>query len=133
MRANSSKSSSTSSARIGPIVTSSSERSTIRGCCHVHAVATSTRHDVDRARSDGFTRGTVTATEPAASEPVEPMDWLARFAELLGVDAPDQATVDALLELAGVAAHASQRTAAPIACFFVGRAGVDPAAALDRA
>ncbi len=64
--------------------------------------------------------------------PTEPMDWVARFAEVLGVEAPDQATVDTLLELAGVAAHASQRTAAPIACYLVGRAGADPAVALDR-
>jgi len=71
-------------------------------------------------------------TEPAASDPVDPMDWVARFAEALGVEPPDQATVDTLLELAGVAAHASQRTAAPIACYLVGRAGADAAAALDR-
>ena len=83
--------------------------------------------------ADGFTRGTVTSsTEPAASEPVEPTEWLARFAELLGVEAPDQATIDALLDLAGVAAHASQRTAAPIACYLVGRAGADVAAALEQ-
>jgi len=60
------------------------------------------------------------------------MDWVARFAEALGVEPPDQATVDTLLELAGVAAHASQRTAAPIACYLVGRAGADAAVALDR-
>jgi hypothetical protein len=57
---------------------------------------------------------------------------VARFAEVLGVEAPDQATVDTLLELAGVAAHASQRTAAPIACYLVGRAGADAADALER-
>jgi hypothetical protein len=76
----------------------------------------------------------VTATtEPADSDPVDPMEWLARFAELLGVEVPDQATVETLLELAGVAAHASQRTAAPIACYLVGRAGADAAAALEQA
>jgi hypothetical protein len=60
-------------------------------------------------------------------------EWIESFASMLGVDAPDEATVDTLLELAGVAAHASERTAAPIACFLVGRAGVDPADALARA
>lgn len=60
------------------------------------------------------------------------MDWVARFAEVLGTEAPDQATVDTLLELAGVAAHASQRMAAPIACYLVGRAGADASAALQR-
>jgi hypothetical protein len=62
-----------------------------------------------------------------------PAAWLAAFAERLGVEPPDEATVDALLELAGVAAHASARQAAPIACWLVGRAGLDPAAAIATA
>ena len=41
--------------------------------------------------------------------------------------------MDTLLELAGVAAHASERTAAPIACWLVGRAGLAPAAARELA
>lgn len=60
-------------------------------------------------------------------------EWIAAFAERIGVDPPDAATVEALLELAGVAAHASERIAAPIACWLVGRAGIDPAAALEAA
>jgi hypothetical protein len=51
--------------------------------------------------------------------------WLAAFAERLGVAAPDESTVEHLLALAGTAAHASERTAAPIACWLVGIAGVD--------
>lgn len=51
-------------------------------------------------------------------------EWIAAFAERLGTEAPDQATIDALLDLAGVAAHASERIAAPIACYLIGRAGV---------
>ena len=51
-------------------------------------------------------------------------EWIAAFAERLGMDAPDEATIDALLELAGVAAHASERIAAPIACYLIGRAGI---------
>ena len=51
-------------------------------------------------------------------------EWLAGFAEKLGVDLPDPDTIDGLLELAGAAAHASERTAAPIACYLAGRAGV---------
>jgi Domain of unknown function (DUF6457) len=58
-----------------------------------------------------------------------PQEWLAAFAARLGVDAPDPDTVDELLALAGTAAHASERTAAPIACWLVGRAGLDPAEA----
>ena len=60
-------------------------------------------------------------------------DWLADFAQKLGVGVPDDATMNALLELAGVAAHASERTAAPIACYLVGRAGVSCEAALQAA
>jgi hypothetical protein len=63
----------------------------------------------------------------------EPEDWLAAFAAALGVEAPDAVEVEALLDLAGVAAHASARTAAPIAAYLVGRAGLDPATALERA
>jgi hypothetical protein len=63
----------------------------------------------------------------------DPSDWLASFADRLGVEPPDQATVDTLLELAGVAAHASARTAAPIAAYLVGRAGLAPAGGLDLA
>lgn len=51
-------------------------------------------------------------------------EWVAAFAAQLGVEAPDDATVEALLDLAGVAAHSSERIAAPLACFLIGRAGV---------
>jgi hypothetical protein len=51
-------------------------------------------------------------------------EWIAEFARRLGVEPPDEATTTALLDLAGVAAHASERIAAPIACWLLGRAGV---------
>ena len=60
-------------------------------------------------------------------------EWIAAFAAKLGVDAPDDATIETLLDLAGVAAHASERIAAPIACYLVGRAGLDPTTALAQA
>ncbi len=60
-------------------------------------------------------------------------EWIDAFAERLGVDAPDAATIETLLDLAGVAAHASERVAAPIACWMVGRAGVAPTEALATA
>jgi hypothetical protein len=53
-------------------------------------------------------------------------EWIAAFAADLGVDTPDAATVETLLDLAGTAAHASERTAAPIACYLVGLAGARP-------
>lgn len=60
-------------------------------------------------------------------------EWLDRFAAALGVEPPDDATVRTLLSLAGNAAHASERTAAPIACWLAARSGLDPATALARA
>jgi hypothetical protein len=68
-----------------------------------------------------------------AADLTDPGRWIAAFARRLGVDPPDRATVDELLELAGVAAHASARTAAPIACWLAGRAGLPPAEALPLA
>lgn len=60
-------------------------------------------------------------------------EWIATFAARLGVDPPDEDTVATLLDLAGVAAHASERTAAPIACWLAGRVGTPPADALATA
>ncbi len=56
-------------------------------------------------------------------------EWIASFAARLGVAPPDDETVETLLALAGVAAHASERTAAPISCYLIGRAGIDPSEA----
>jgi hypothetical protein len=53
-------------------------------------------------------------------------EWIGAFADALGVGAPDAETVETLLALAGTAAHASERTAAPIACYLVGLAGAAP-------
>lgn len=60
-------------------------------------------------------------------------DWLDGFAHALGLDAPDEDTIDKLLNLAGVAAHDSERIAAPIACWMIGVAGIDPPEALALA
>ena len=60
-------------------------------------------------------------------------EWIADFASVLGVDAPSQETIDQLLELAGVAAHSSERIAAPIACWLIGKAGLEPTAAIETA
>ena len=50
-------------------------------------------------------------------------EWIGGFAAALGAEAPDEATTGELLELAAVAAHASERIAAPIACYLAGRDG----------
>jgi pyruvate/2-oxoacid:ferredoxin oxidoreductase alpha subunit len=60
-------------------------------------------------------------------------EFLDAFAAELGVDAPDEATVEQLLALAAEAAHASERTAAPIVCWLAARAGATPGAALAAA
>jgi hypothetical protein len=62
-------------------------------------------------------------------------EWIEHFAGQLGVEAPDAATIEALLAVAADAAHSSERTAAPIACYLVGRAGAttDQALAAARA
>jgi len=56
-------------------------------------------------------------------------EWIRRFAVELGVTEPTDQEIDDLLDLAGVAARASTRTAAPISCWLVGRAGLESEAA----
>jgi Domain of unknown function (DUF6457) len=60
-------------------------------------------------------------------------EWVAAFAAAAGVEPPAADDSDILLELAGVAAHASERTAAPITCWIAAKAGLTPAAALALA
>ena len=57
--------------------------------------------------------------------------WLDAYAERLGVAPPTREEFAALLDLAGVAAHASQRVAAPLACWLAARADVAPTRALE--
>lgn len=59
--------------------------------------------------------------------------WLADYAAALGVEPPTTDQIDQLLTLAGVAAHASRRQAAPIATWLAARSGLDPAEAIERA
>lgn len=54
-------------------------------------------------------------------------EWIAAFAAEAGVSAPSDDEVQQLLALAGIAAHASERTAAPISCWIAARAGLSPA------
>jgi hypothetical protein len=50
-------------------------------------------------------------------------EWLTAFADQIGVAAPDREQMDDVLRLAAIAAHASERIAAPIACYLAGIAG----------
>jgi hypothetical protein len=60
-------------------------------------------------------------------------DWINAFASRLGIDAPTPAEFSTLLDLAGEAAHSSERVAAPVACWVAARAGVSPEEALETA
>lgn len=76
-----------------------------------------------------------TYDRPMTDHPSPPSgtEWVTRFAQELGLEPLEPAVIDALLDLAGVAAHTSERWAAPLTCYLVGRAGVDPLTALERA
>jgi hypothetical protein len=52
-------------------------------------------------------------------------DWLAAYADKLGVPAPTKDELKAVLDLAGEAAHSSERIAAPVACWLAAKAGVE--------
>lgn len=50
-------------------------------------------------------------------------EWLADFCERIDVEPPSKEEIVALLDLAATAAHSSERTAAPLACWVAGRSG----------
>jgi uncharacterized protein DUF6457 len=60
-------------------------------------------------------------------------EWIEAFAVALGVEPPTDVEFEALLALAAEAAHASERTAAPVACWLAARAGRTPSEAVDLA
>jgi hypothetical protein len=49
--------------------------------------------------------------------------WLAAYADQLGIDPPTADELKAILELAAEAAHGSERIAAPVACWLSAKAG----------
>lgn len=51
-------------------------------------------------------------------------EWITSYAEKLGTRAPSVDEFKLILELAGEAAHASERVAAPAACWVAASAGV---------
>jgi Domain of unknown function (DUF6457) len=59
--------------------------------------------------------------------------WLEGFAQAAGIAAPTPHEMEQLLKLAAVAAHASERTAAPVVCYLAGRAGLDLSKAIALA
>ena len=59
--------------------------------------------------------------------------WIAQFAAKLGTEPPTPEEFAVLLDVAAEAAHASERVAAPVACWVTARAGVSPEQALAMA
>ena len=51
-------------------------------------------------------------------------EWIDAYAARLGVDSPSSEEFSTILDLAGEAAHASERVAAPVACWLTARAGL---------
>jgi len=51
-------------------------------------------------------------------------EWLDRYAAAIGTPPVSDEDLEALLTLSGVAAHASERTAAPVSCYLVARSGL---------
>ena len=60
-------------------------------------------------------------------------EWVDAYAAALGVDPPTPEEFSTLLDLAGEAAHSSERVAAPIACWLSAHAGLTPAESLEMA
>ncbi len=59
--------------------------------------------------------------------------WIAAYAQKLGVAAPSPEEVAQLLAVAGIAAHSSERQAAPVSCWVAATAGVSTERALRAA
>lgn len=62
-------------------------------------------------------------------------EWVDAFAAELGAEPPTADEIKQILDLAAVAAHASERIAAPVACWIGGAAGAslaDLQAAAER-
>ena len=60
-------------------------------------------------------------------------EWIAEFAAKLGTEPPTTAEFSTLLDVAGEAAHSSERVAAPVACWVAAKAGRTPPEALEAA
>jgi hypothetical protein len=60
---------------------------------------------------------------PGGDSRVTAEEWIRTFAERIGCEPPGQEQMDEILRLASVAAHASERIAAPIACYLAGTTG----------
>ncbi len=60
-------------------------------------------------------------------------EWVTAYAARLGVPPPSPDEVEQLLAVAGIAAHTSERQAAPVSCWVAATAGVSAERALNVA
>ena len=66
---------------------------------------------------------------PVRSARMNAKEWIAAYAGRLGTSAPSPDEFRLVLDIAGEAAHSSERVAAPVACWVAAKAG----APLDEA
>jgi uncharacterized protein DUF6457 len=60
-------------------------------------------------------------------------EWIRAFCEEIGMAVPAEDEIEAILRLAAVAAHSSERVAAPVACWIGGASGRPVAQVLETA
>lgn len=60
-------------------------------------------------------------------------EWVERFAQEVGATVPSREEFDEILKLAAEAAHSSERTAAPVACWIAARTGKPLAELIEAA
>ncbi len=60
-------------------------------------------------------------------------EWITAFAGRAGTEPPSPQEFSTLLDLAGAAAHSSERVAAPVACWVAAKAGLSAQDALALA
>ncbi len=60
-------------------------------------------------------------------------EWIDAYAERAGIETPSSDEFSAILDLAAEAAHASERVAAPAACWVAAKAGLPLDEALTAA
>jgi hypothetical protein len=60
-------------------------------------------------------------------------EWIDAYAERAGIEPPSNEEFSAILDLAAEAAHASERVAAPTACWVAAKAGLSLEDALAAA
>ncbi len=74
---------------------------------------------------------TTNREEDMSEQTPSAQQWIEGLAKELNLPAPSPEEIDNLLDLAGIAAHSSERIAAPIACWLIGLAKISPAEALS--